>query len=160
MAGSCGTSLFGILKRLRHKRPRCYATNGPGLDADLRGYETVYTYDAADELTQLVQGTSTTLFTYDLAGRPATTTLPGGIVGTVSLDTAGRLAGLSYAKSGTVVGDVTYTLDAPGHRTHVGGSLPKVTLPTAMASATYNAGNQLTNWAGTAFTYDLNGNLT
>lgn len=29
-----------------------------------------------------------------------------------------------------------------------------------MASATYNADNQLTNWAGTTFSYDLNGNLT
>lgn len=42
----------------------------------------------------------------------------------------------------------------------MGGSLAKVNLPTAMASATYNANNQLTNWNGTVLTYDNNGNLT
>jgi RHS repeat-associated protein len=78
----------------------------------------------------------------------------------VSLDSAGRLAGISYAKGTTAIGDVTYALDANGHRTHVGGALPRVTLPAAVASATYNADNQLTNWAGTTYSYDLNGNMT
>jgi RHS repeat-associated protein len=35
-----------------------------------------------------------------------------------------------------------------------------MTLPAALTSATYDAGNRLTNWAGTALSYDANGNLT
>ena len=35
-----------------------------------------------------------------------------------------------------------------------------MTLPTAVASASYNALNQLTNWGGAAHSYDANGNLT
>jgi hypothetical protein len=35
-----------------------------------------------------------------------------------------------------------------------------VNLPAAVASASYNAANQLSNWAGSAFSYDLNGSLT
>jgi RHS repeat-associated protein len=33
-------------------------------------------------------------------------------------------------------------------------------LPQALSSATYNANNQLTQWASTSLTYDLNGNLS
>lgn len=42
----------------------------------------------------------------------------------------------------------------------LGGSLAHTTLPPAVASASYNADNQLTQWGGTAMTYDPNGNLT
>lgn len=40
------------------------------------------------------------------------------------------------------------------------GSLAKVDLPAAVSSGVYNAGNRLTSWAGSTFSYDLNGNLT
>jgi RHS repeat-associated protein len=56
--------------------------------------------------------------------------------------------------------DIREAWTSDGHRTQVGGSLPKVALPTALAGATYNADNQLTNWAGTTLGYDANGNLT
>jgi RHS repeat-associated protein len=49
---------------------------------------------------------------------------------------------------------------AAGRRTSVSGSLAATDLPAAVASAVYNANNQLTSWAGTALTYDLNGNMT
>jgi hypothetical protein len=42
----------------------------------------------------------------------------------------------------------------------MGGSLPRVNLPAAVSSATYNANNQLTQWGSAALTYDLDGNLT
>ena len=42
----------------------------------------------------------------------------------------------------------------------MGGSLAKMNLPQALASASYNAANQLTSWGGVAQTYDANGNLT
>ena len=42
----------------------------------------------------------------------------------------------------------------------MGGSLARMGLPDPVASATYNAANQLTSWDGVAHTYDANGNLT
>jgi hypothetical protein len=47
-----------------------------------------------------------------------------------------------------------------GNRTRIGGNWVRTGLPQAVTSATYNAANQLTNWAGTTLTYDANGNLT
>lgn len=98
--------------------------------------------------------------TYDTAGRRSTFTLPNGIVATYGYDTSSRLASLSYDKSGTHVGDLSYVYDTIGRRTSMGGTLARVNLPTALSSATYNANNQLTNWNGTALSYDLNGNMS
>ena len=42
----------------------------------------------------------------------------------------------------------------------MGGSLARMGFPTPVASATYNAANQLTSWDGVAHSYDTNGNLT
>ncbi len=58
------------------------------------------------------------------------------------------------------MGDLTYTYDAAGQRTTVGGSFARTGLPHALASATYDAGNRLATWPGQIFGYDLNGNLT
>lgn len=41
----------------------------------------------------------------------------------------------------------------------MGGSASRIKLPPALASATYDANNRLTNQAGTTLTYDFNGNL-
>ncbi len=75
-------------------------------------------------------------------------------------DDANELTSIAYSKGGTAIGDLTYAYDAAGQRTGVGGSLAATDLPAALASATYNANNQLTSWAGSSLTYDLNGNLT
>ena len=73
---------------------------------------------------------------------------------------ANQLTSITYTKGATTIGDLTYTYDAAGRRTSVSGSLAATDLPAAVASAVYNANNQLTSWAGTALTYDLNGNMT
>ena len=119
-----------------------------------------YAYDNADRLTGITQGSAQVGFTYDAASRRSTLTLPNGIVATYTYDTANQLTGISYASGGTVIGDLSYGYDNAGRRTQIGGSLASLTLPAAMASATYDAGNRLTNWAGTALTYDANGSLT
>lgn len=49
--------------------------------------------------------------------------------------------------------------DSLGRLTLVGGSFAQTGLPGAVASATYDAANELTNWNGTAIGYDLNGNM-
>jgi RHS repeat-associated protein len=42
----------------------------------------------------------------------------------------------------------------------MGGSLANTGLPTAVSSATYDAANELTAWAGSTISYDANGNMT
>jgi RHS repeat-associated protein len=67
---------------------------------------------------------------------------------------------MTYMSSGNVLGNLTYTYDPAGHRTSVGGSLAQINVPGALASATYDAANELVNWSGTSLTYDADGNLT
>jgi RHS repeat-associated protein len=119
-----------------------------------------YAYDNANRLTGITQGTATTTLTYDSAGWRSTLTYPNGIVATYGYDSANRLTSLTYALGMTVLGDLTYTYDAAGHRTGVGGTWARTGIPVAVTSAVYNAGNQLTASDSTSFTYDLNGNLT
>ncbi len=88
-------------------------------------------------------------------------TLPNGVVQSYTFDAAGELTGITYTNSSGVMGTLTYAYDANGNRTQVGGTMASTGLPTAIASAAYNANNQLTQWGGNAgFTYDLNGNMT
>ena len=118
-----------------------------------------YTFDVADRLTQIAQGATTVGFGYDNANRRTTLTLPNGIVVEYGYDNANQLTGLTYKNGGTTLGALTYTYDNAGRRTQVAGSYARTNLPTAVASATYNVNNQLTNWGGATLTYDNNGNL-
>ena len=129
--------------------------------ATLTGQAAVaYAYDAADRLTSTTQGGTSVGSTYDDAGRPLTMTYPGGITATYTYDSATRLAGIEYTQGATAVGDLAYAYDATGRQRAVSGSLARTGLPAAVASATYNAANQLTAWNGASLTYDLDGNLT
>jgi hypothetical protein len=56
-------------------------------------------------------------------------------------------------------GSLTYTYDADGRRTQVGGSLAATGFPQAAAAAAYDVANELTNWYGTTISYDANGNI-
>jgi RHS repeat-associated protein len=121
--------------------------------------DVIYAYDNANRMTGITQATSSVGFTYDDAGRQLTLTLPNGIVGTYGYNDASETTSISYAQGATAVGDLAYTYDLAGRRATVSGSLARTGLPVAMASATYNADNQLTSWAGSTLSYDLNGNL-
>ncbi len=118
-----------------------------------------YGYDNANRLTGITQGSAQVGFTYDAVGRRSTLTLPNGIVANYSYDVANQLTSISFANGSTIVGNLTYAYDNAGRRTQIGGSLAGMNLPAALASATYDADNRLTNWAGTTLTYDANGNL-
>jgi len=85
-------------------------------------------------------------------------TLANGVVASYSYDNASRLTGISYQFGSNVLGNLTYTYDALGRRTGVGGSLARTTLPPVW-NATYDAANQLVNWNGAAISYDPNGRL-
>ena len=126
-----------------------------------------YCYDNANRLTQITQGTCgspvspTVTFGYDDANRRTSLTLPNGIIAAHTYDAASRVTGITYTQGATTIGDLTYTYDANGRRTTMGGSLAQVNLPAATtATAVYNVNNQLTSWNGTTLAYDLNGNMT
>lgn len=138
-----------------------YDAAGRRTSMTVAGQATVsYGYDHANQLTSITQGSAAVAITYDAAGRRSTLTYPNGIVATYGYDAASQLTSLAYTLSGTPIGDLTYTYDAAGQRTSVGGSLARSGLPAALASATYNAGNQLTAWGATSISHDVNGNLT
>lgn len=119
-----------------------------------------YTFDAASRLTQITQGTTSVGYGYDNANRRTSLTLPNGIVVEYGYNTANELTSLTYKNGATTMGALGYGYDAAGRRTTVTGSYARANLPAAVASAVYNANNQLTNWGGTVLSYDNNGNLT
>lgn len=122
--------------------------------------DVTYTYDDANRLTAITKGTDQIGFAYDAAGRRTTLTLPGGIAATYTYDAAGQLTGIVYTRAGVTLGDLAYQHDAAGQRIQESGTLARRTMPTAVASAAYDAANRLTVWGGTALVYDANGNLT
>jgi RHS repeat-associated protein len=119
-----------------------------------------YGYDNADRLTSITQGTAAVGFTYDNADRRTVLTLANGVTIESAYDLSSQVTGLTYKLGGTTLGDLTYTYDLGGRRTAVGGSWARTGLPAALASATYNAANQISTWGASSFTYDNNGNLT
>jgi RHS repeat-associated protein len=114
-----------------------------------------YTFDDADQLTQLVRGADTVSIGYDGAGRRRTVTLPGGIVQTYGYDSASQVTDLTYTRSGTTLGNLTYAYSPDGHPVHVEGSFARGDVPAAYGPVTYDAANRIT-----AYTYDADGNLT
>ena len=67
---------------------------------------------------------------------------------------------IAYTKGATTLGNLASTYDAAGRSTSLGGSFARTGLPQAVASATYDPANELTQWGTTTLTYDANGNLT
>jgi RHS repeat-associated protein len=122
--------------------------------------QVTYTWDNANRLTQIAHGSDVIGFAYDNADRRTSTTLANGIVMSYGYSDADELTSITYTKGATTLGDLQYAYDAAGRRSGVSGSFARTNLPAAVASATYNANNQLTSWAGTSLTYDLNGNMT
>jgi RHS repeat-associated protein len=118
-----------------------------------------YGYDEANRLTSVTQGTSLVTIAYDDANRRSTLTPPNGIEVAYGYDDASQLTSLTYTRGGTTLGTLTYAYDLAGRRTTVGGTWARTGLPPAVSSATYDAANRLTDWAGTRFSYDPNGNL-
>ncbi|MFO1387701.1 RHS repeat-associated core domain-containing protein [Cellvibrio sp.] len=118
-----------------------------------------YQYDNANRLVKIAQGSVTVGFQYDVADRQTVVTLPNGIAKKFSYDSASQLSGIAYDKGTTRIGDLAYKYDLGGRRISQTGSLSKLKIPVSITSATYDAANRLTNWGGTALSYDNNGNL-
>ena len=121
--------------------------------------QVTYTYDNAGRITQITQPPSTTGFAYDNGNRRTSLTLPNGVQVSYSYDNDSRLTGITYQFGSTTLGNLSYSYDQLGRSIQVGGSFARTGLPGAITSATYDAANELTNWNGTAISYDANGNM-
>jgi RHS repeat-associated protein len=120
-----------------------------------------YAYNNANQPTSLAQGTASVGFTYDGAGRPASVTLPDGVVQAYGYDQASELTSITYTKGQTTLGDLAYGYDGAGRRNAVWGAFARTGLPSPTTqNAAYNADNELTSWNGTALSYDADVNLT
>jgi RHS repeat-associated protein len=118
-----------------------------------------YTYDNGNRLTQITQGTSSVGISYDNINRRTSLTLPNGVSVAYSFDNDSHITGITYNFGANTWGNLTYSYDALGRRTQVGGSFARTNLPGVITSASYDSANELTNWNGTAISYDLNGNM-
>jgi RHS repeat-associated protein len=123
------------------------------------GTPTQYTYDDTSLPITITQGAAVVTHGYDPAGRRTSTSLPGGWQQSYSLDATGQTTAISYTHGGVSAGDLTYTYDAAGHRTSVGGSFANIDLPQARASSSYDQANQLTAAGPDVFSYDPDGFL-
>jgi YD repeat-containing protein len=93
-----------------------------------------YSYDNANRLLQITQGSSVVSFAYDAAGRRTSLTLPNGVLVEYAYDAASRLTSIVYKQNGTVVlGDLRYEYDQNGNRTKIGGSFARTGVPQAVA---------------------------
>ncbi|HEY2495483.1 MAG TPA: RHS repeat-associated core domain-containing protein [Candidatus Angelobacter sp.] len=98
-------------------------------------------------------------FSYDTVNRRSTLTLSNGVNMSYTYDNDSRVTGITYNFNANTMGGLSYTYDSLGRRTLVNGSFAQTGLPGAVTPATYDAANELTNWNGTAISYDLNGNM-
>jgi RHS repeat-associated protein len=121
--------------------------------------EVQYSYDAANHLQQILQGTTAINFTYDSVGRRSSLMLPNGITVGYSYDADSHTTGITYQNGATLVGNLIYSYDPLGRRSQVTGSFARSNIPAALSAALYNVANQITAWAGTSVTYDLDANL-
>ena len=141
-----------------------YDAAGRRTSLSITGQTTVdYAYDDANRLTSITRGGDTIELNYDNASRRTSMSMPDGTGVIYGYDADSRLTSVTYTKNGDggpAIGTLTYAYDAAGHLVSKGGTLASTLLPAAVASATYNADNQLTLWGSQGFLYDLNGNMT
>jgi RHS repeat-associated protein len=120
-----------------------------------------YQYDVASRLIQVAQGSLTVGIGYDAAGRRTSLTYPNGTSTTYSYDNANRLTAITHNGPSGLIESLNYVYDAAGNRiglTRTNGTASL--LPNAVASASYDAANEQTQFSGATLTYDQNGNLT
>ena len=138
-----------------------YDNAGRRATMTVNGQPTVdYSYDAANRLTSITKGSTVVGFSYDAANRLSTLSLPDNVTLDYIYDKKSQVTAIAYKKNGSFLGDLTYTYDASGRRTKLGGSFARLGFPAAISSHTYNAANQMTQRGSSTLTYDNNGNLS
>lgn len=119
-----------------------------------------YGYDAASRLTQVAQGSLTVGLGYDNANRRTSLTYPNGTSTSYVYDVASRLTNINHQGPSGIIEALTYQYDPAGNRTSLTRNNAAASLlPAAVASATYDAANEQTAFAGQVLEYDANGNL-
>ena len=109
----------------------------------------------------MAQGSLTVGLGYDAAGRRTSLTYPNGTNTSYTYDNASRLLTITHNGPSGVIESLTYTYDAAGNRTSLNRANGTASLlPSAVASASYDAANQQTQFGGVIHTFDANGNLT
>ena len=93
-----------------------------------------YTFDNANRLTTIVQGSTTMTLGYDDANRRTSLTLPNSVQVIYGYDNASQLTSIDYKLGTTVLGNLTYEYDFSGRRNKVGGSFARTALPQALSS--------------------------
>jgi YD repeat-containing protein len=102
-----------------------------------------YTYNNADELTDIDQEPGHVDYTYDPLGRLAQVIRPS-VTQAYTYDSASQLTSITYSNATGTLGDLQYTHDTNGNLTNVTGSWARTSLPPAQSGLTYNAVNRLT----------------
>jgi RHS repeat-associated protein len=121
-----------------------------------------YTYDAADQLTEVVDWSSRrTRFAYDSAGRISRIDFPNGAYRVISYDRAGRPAARTdHASGGAVICGYRYEYAIDGRldtATRTDTLLHFVPVPATM---TFDDANRVTSYNGSSLTSELGGGLT
>jgi YD repeat-containing protein len=122
---------------------------------------TSYQYDAVSRLTRVEQGALFAALGYDDAGRRTSLGYSNGTATSYAYDLASRLTNITHDGSSGVIEALTYSYDAEGNRFMMNRAQGSASLvPDPVASASYDAANQQTTFAGATLQYDANGNLT
>jgi RHS repeat-associated protein len=164
---------FDDLDRLKQETTPQGVVNYTYYDNDLRQSMTAanqaqqfYCYDVANRLMAIVTGAcsapTTTLvaYVYDNANRRTSVTLPNGMVEAYGYDAANELKTTTYkSAAGISQGSITYGLDTNGRRFSRASTIDTGGISASPATS-YNADNEIINFNGSNYIYDLNGNLT
>jgi RHS repeat-associated protein len=116
-----------------------------------------YFYDAANRLTNVVQGTTSASVFYDDAGRRTKVELPNSSF-LYGYDAASRLTNITYI--GAITNRIDYSYDLAGRRRMQVSSLSAYNLPSAVSTSQYNAANQQLVFGSYRLLYDASGNVT
>jgi RHS repeat-associated protein len=172
VSGTITRAYDGLDRLIKEATPRgtvsySYDAAGRRTAMTVLGQPTVtYSWDAANRLIKMQQAAGaingnkaqTISFEYDAANRRTKLVLSSGVEAAYAYDTASHLTAISYTRAnGASIGNLTYTYDAAGYRTSVGGSLANVRIPASAFSGDYDANNRLSKLNGLALTYDNNG---
>jgi RHS repeat-associated protein len=118
-----------------------------------------YSWDNANRLIGITQGSTSIPLGYDNADRRTSLTLPNGIVLTYTYDNDSRVTAMTWKVSGNPVGDLEYSYDADSRVIEKTGSFAQTNLPQSVSGNTFNAANEMTAFNGAPLTYDANGNV-
>jgi YD repeat-containing protein len=150
LAGTIASTCDGLDRRTEEQTPQGDVTYGYD-NASRRTSMTVagqsavnYTWDNANRLTQIGQGSSTVGFAYDNANRRTTLTLPNNVTVVYTYDNDSRVSEITYSAGSTQLGNLTYSYNANGRRTTMGGTLAATGMPAAVSGNTFNADNGMT----------------